>query len=154
MEIILICNLVHCNREVHIKKFQLCAAHYFQQWRGVPFTVLEGPAPVKGSCEVKGCGRSVASKGLCATCYGRIRTYKVDRDFLEAMIESKCEICGDTERLSIDHDQRCCPNSDTRSKTCGKCVRGILCNSCNLTLSYTKDDPNVLRAMLVYLESR
>ena len=38
-----------------------------------------------------------------------------------------CAICGNPERtrkrLSIDHDHACCPGI----KTCGKCIRGLLC---------------------------
>ena len=38
---------------------------------------------------------------------------------------------GQVRRLSIDHDHGCC--SDPR-RSCGQCVRGALCNSCNRKL--------------------
>lgn len=36
-------------------------------------------------------------------------------------------------RLTVDHDHVCC---DLHTKSCGKCLRGLLCERCNLRLSY------------------
>lgn len=52
-----------------------------------------------------------------------------------------CAMCrkpfGD-EYPQFDHDHSCCPppNDGGRTKTCGKCVRGLLCFRCNTALGY------------------
>jgi len=40
---------------------------------------------------------------------------------------------GTTQRLQVDHDHECC---DLKTKSCGKCLRGLLCADCNILLSY------------------
>ena len=37
-------------------------------------------------------------------------------------------------------------------RSCGKCIRGLLCKSCNHALGYMKDNPDVLRAAADYVE--
>lgn len=51
-----------------------------------------------------------------------------------------CAICGHLshhhgtlQRLQVDHDHICC---DLKTKSCGKCLRGLLCADCNVLLSY------------------
>lgn len=52
-----------------------------------------------------------------------------------------CAMCrkpfGD-EYPQFDHDHSCCPPQPggDRTKTCGKCVRGLLCFRCNTALGY------------------
>ncbi|SDT83772.1 endonuclease domain-containing protein [Gordonia westfalica] len=53
--------------------------------------------------------------------------------------------------LHIDHDHSCCPPRSKQWRTCGQCVRGFLCGSCNRGLGLLKDDPNVLRSAIEYL---
>lgn len=48
-----------------------------------------------------------------------------------------CAICrkppsGKRARLVVDHDHACCPES---GRSCGACVRGLLCVGCNVKLS-------------------
>lgn len=63
--------------------------------------------------------------------------------------------CGNTpldigRRLHVDHDHSCCPGW----KSCGKCVRGLLCPSCNSALGYVDDDIDRLNGLTQYLKSR
>ena len=59
--------------------------------------------------------------------------YKITKEKYEEMIKNGCHICGQyTERnLHIDHDHLCCSGEGA---TCGKCVRGVVCNRCNQTI--------------------
>jgi len=67
-----------------------------------------------------------------------------------------CGICAepiswdDTRGFNVDHDHRCCPSG---TKGCGSCVRGILCQSCNLGLGFFRDDPDRLESAIFYLLS-
>ena len=43
------------------------------------------------------------------------------------------------ERVCADHDHTCCPNQvKATAKTCGKCIRGLLCFRCNTSLGYVE----------------
>jgi hypothetical protein len=51
-----------------------------------------------------------------------------------------CAICrepfGD-QRICADHDHNCCPKvAKQTAKTCGKCIRGLLCVPCNTNLGW------------------
>ena len=60
-------------------------------------------------------------------------TYNLDYDTYLEMAKDGCNICGQfTERhLQVDHDHNCCNGY----KSCGECVRGIVCNRCNQTIA-------------------
>jgi hypothetical protein len=62
-----------------------------------------------------------------------------------------CAICkkSDTKRLSVDHDHLCCGEG----KSCGKCIRGLLCSRCNRTLGMIQDNKEYLKSMIKYLEN-
>jgi len=57
------------------------------------------------------------------------------------MAKDGCEICGKKQlhhkQLHVDHDHKCCPVQKYKDgttkyyKTCGLCIRGILCDRCN-----------------------
>ncbi len=59
--------------------------------------------------------------------------------------------CG----LVIDHDHGCCPRpkgKDNFVRTCGGCIRGLICPGCNVAAGMAGDDPARLRAIADYLE--
>lgn len=61
-----------------------------------------------------------------------------------------CEIPSDRS-LQIDHDHACCSEN---SRSCGKCVRGLLCGNCNSMLGHINDNQKVLENGITYLRSR
>ncbi len=82
--------------------------------------------------------------------YDRVRAnhlrlkYKITMEQFEEMAKNGCEICGRLglphKQLHMDHDHNCCPvqrypdGSTMYFKTCGKCIRGVLCDRCNGTV--------------------
>ena len=50
-----------------------------------------------------------------------------------------CAMCGSTDRLCVDH------NHQTGH------TRGILCNDCNLTIGYAKDNTTTLENAISYI---
>jgi len=65
-----------------------------------------------------------------------------------------CAICpatnpgGNHKHFLVDHDHKCCPGR----KTCGNCIRGLLCYKCNTSLGGFDDDPMLLYIAMRYLE--
>lgn len=58
-----------------------------------------------------------------------------------------CPICRCVAPTVIDHDHRCCSSS----QTCGKCVRGLLCETCNLNVAVLEKDAEWLKNASDYL---
>jgi len=65
-----------------------------------------------------------------------------------------CAICGEKEtfrkHLSIDHNHNCCNSK----KTCGKCIRGLLCSRCNQMIGMARDNTKILKSAIIYLETK
>lgn len=69
-----------------------------------------------------------------------------------------CALCdNDTNyskrALSVDHDHSCCNSKD---RTCGRCIRGILCNECNHMLGLVERDLESFASakVLAYIDRR
>lgn len=61
--------------------------------------------------------------------------------------ETKVSRHGTLMRLAVDHDHSCCPGP----RSCGKCVRGLLCGGCNESAGRLGEDPDRLLALAAYL---
>lgn len=68
---------------------------------------------------------------------------------LLALQDGHCALCFHSEKLVVDHDHACCPGG----RSCGECVRGLLCVRHNLLLGMGHDDPGELEAAAAYLRS-
>jgi len=84
--------------------------------------------------------------------FSKIRiNYNLSKEQYEALYDSQsgsCAICGATENLVVDHDHACCPAA---AKSCGKCVRGLLCGNCNNGLGRFNDNVDSLQKAAEYL---
>lgn len=58
-----------------------------------------------------------------------------------------CKIRGTLSHLCIDHDHMCCLGN----KSCGKCVRDLICRRCNTILGRANDDIALLEKAIQYL---
>ena len=72
-------------------------------------------------------------------------------DLLESQ-GGRCAICGrvpegEQRAMAVDHDHNCCPGK----RSCGDCVRGLLCNRCNVLLGHAGDSPQILASAAQYL---
>lgn len=87
----------------------------------------------------------------------RRRNFKLTPEGFNSLFASqgnRCAICrradtGTVRAWHVDHDHACCPEP---GKSCGACIRGILCHGCNLVLGHSKDDAALLRAAAEYLD--
>ncbi len=84
--------------------------------------------------------------------------YRLTPEAYDALLAAQgggCAICGSTvadlsaRSLHVDHDHRCCPGE----RSCGECVRGLLCRPCNLGIAHFKDDPGALTRAADYLSA-
>jgi hypothetical protein len=55
---------------------------------------------------------------------------------------NKCKICGQKTKLVVDHDHKT------------KIIRGLVCNSCNILLGMSHDNPAILMQAAKYLTGK
>lgn len=90
--------------------------------------------------------RKKAQRGYLLKAYGLTTS---DYERIKEAQGGRCAVCREaTDQLVVDHDHACCPD---RKSSCGDCVRGLLCRSCNLALGYLRDSPDLALAVAAYL---
>lgn len=88
----------------------------------------------------------------------RLQNFGITEEIYARMLDEQhnaCKVCGTTAPggrgdWHIDHDRKCCSGD----RSCGKCVRGLLCHLCNVALGCVHDSPEILKNLLIYLEAR
>lgn len=170
------CSFSGCDRTHSAKG--LCASHYAQHRRGRQLTPIDGDyifaleRDDEGRKRCTSCRRwlpeddfGIESRAFdklttqCATCR-RTRDvrkrYGISAVRYADLVESQagaCAICGEVNgnrngyALAVDHDHSCCPGE----RSCGNCVRGLLCANCNIGVGYFKNDVARLAAAMRYL---
>lgn len=79
--------------------------------------------------------------------------YNVTIEQYESLLAKQdgvCRItgCAVSEGLHVDHAHSCCPGT----RSCGNCIRGLLCQRHNMAIGLFGDDVDALRSAAEYLE--
>lgn len=156
---------------------QLCMGHYTQRRLGKalkPLRKITDPT-VRDEAGNKQCRRcelwfpeagysinKARRDGISAYCRRcerdkqLIHHYGITLAQYETMLAAQgggCAICRGTGKsgraLYVDHDHACCPGE----RTCGQCVRSLLCGECNLGIGYFNDDVERMRTAIAYLQA-
>jgi hypothetical protein len=89
------------------------------------------------------------------------RTYQLsaeDYDALYAFQGGKCALCPrrgtSGKRLAVDHDHhQAMIDGHAPDKGCPKCVRGLVCSTCNDVLAHARSSPDYFDRGAAYLRS-
>lgn len=150
-----VCTAPGCDRKHQAKGY--CRTHYYQMRRNGVVVEILSPGRVRSVCTEEGCSETAMARGWCATHYRelhyRYAKYGLTAKQYDEMIEAQggCAICHESVpkgRQHVDHDHSCCPGQTS----CGACVRGILCDTCNVGLGMFSDDIQRLQAAIDYLK--
>jgi hypothetical protein len=82
----------------------------------------------------------------------KLKRYGLTQDDFDRMLEEQdyaCAMCPtlfeEGDPVFIDHDHNCCPDE---KRSCGRCVRGLLCLRCNVAVGYIERYGDLARAYL------
>jgi hypothetical protein len=80
--------------------------------------------------------------------------YGIELSELLEQQSGACAICYTEDPgpkgWTVDHDHNCCSGV----KTCGNCIRGVLCHNCNVGLGHFRDNQALLINAAIYLLTR
>lgn len=112
-----------------------------------PVKAMKRRTALNHTCTIAGCEKPWSTSAVCKTHRAQLEKYHLSPVQLDMVLRTGCLICGAEERLTIDHDHSCCPGAGS----CGSCVRGCLCNGCNVALGAFGDDILKLENAIRYL---
>jgi hypothetical protein len=82
----------------------------------------------------------------------RISSYGLTQELFDSLLEAQGNACGmchesfkDGQLIHVDHDHSCCRR---KGRSCGACVRGLLCHVCNIALGHIERRSAMARAYL------
>jgi hypothetical protein len=82
----------------------------------------------------------------------KLSRYGITQAQFDQLLKDRGYACGmcfgefeDNQWICVDHDHACCPDE---KKSCGQCIRGLLCVSCNTTLGQIERKYEMARAYL------
>ena len=79
------------------------------------------------------------------------KRHHITEDVFNSMMKKyggMCHSCKRQKATVIDHDHSCCKTN----RSCGKCVRGVLCQKCNIALGLLFDDRKNIVSLLQYID--
>lgn len=82
------------------------------------------------------------------------KMYSINQADYDKMLKEQNGVCGichiphGSKSFAVDHDHRCCSGK----KSCGKCIRGLICSRCNFVLGLADDNTDRLRNSIAYLK--
>lgn len=92
----------------------------------------------------------------CSRWRSLLAQYGVSKDQWDAMFAAQdgaCALCCESSperRLGVDHEHACCGANNA----CPKCIRGLLCDTCNRMIGLAERKPKMRQLFAFYLDQR
>lgn len=79
-------------------------------------------------------------------------SYGLTQELFDLLLDAQQNACGmchepfdEGQLIHVDHDHTCCQK---KNRSCGKCIRGLLCHTSNIALGYIERRYAMARAYL------
>lgn len=149
------CEFDGCHNDV--RHSGLCVSHLAQKRAGKDLTPIR---PRGTRCAVAWCDSTIGQQsrtGLCTKHANQANRFSLMPDELCALIDDDMcdnEGCPNPGRY-IDHDHSCCGyrQGPKWRTSCGRCIRGVLCNHCNTSLGLLGEDSGRILGLAEYLKN-